>query len=102
MRGHSAVNQVHAKPACCQLACNRNACLNRTDGSAARERYARYGGGLFPVAWYDLQRFWAGHLPEGALRIGAAFERYEEGADGVTVRLKARPPPAAVRSVDAA
>jgi hypothetical protein len=63
-------------------------CLIRTDGSAARERYDRYGGGLFPVAWYDLQRFWAGHLPPGALQIGAAFERYEETAEGITVHLK--------------
>lgn len=43
------------------------------------------------MAWYDLQRFWAGHLPEGALQIGAAFERYEERPDGVTVRLKVHP-----------
>ena len=60
----------------------------RTDGTAARERYERYGGGLFPVAWYDLQQFWAAHLPQGALQIGSMFERYEEAGDAVIVHLK--------------
>ena len=60
----------------------------RTDGTAARERYERYGGGLFPVAWYDLQQFWAAHLPQGALQIGCTFERYEETGDAVVVHLK--------------
>lgn len=60
----------------------------RTDGTAGRERYERYGGGLFPVAWYDLQQFWAAHLPQGALQIGSTFERYEEAGDAVTVHLK--------------
>lgn len=62
---------------------------HRTDGTAARERYERYGGGLFPVAWYDLQRFWASHLPPDALQIGSQFERYEDLAEGgVIVHLK--------------
>ncbi len=61
----------------------------RTDGTAARERYAKYGGGLFPVAWYDLQRFWASHLPPGALQIGSLFDRYEDLEEGgVIVHLK--------------
>ena len=47
------------------------------------------------MAWYDLQRFWAGHLPEGALQIGSAFESYEESADGVIVHLKVHPTAAA-------
>jgi hypothetical protein len=62
--------------------------VGRTDGSAARERYDRYGGGLFPVAWYDLQQFWAMHLPQGALQVGSLFERYEETDDAVIVHLK--------------
>lgn len=61
----------------------------RTDGTAARERYAKYGGGLFPVAWYDLQQFWASHLPPNTLQIGSRFERYEDlGDEGVIVHLE--------------
>ena len=58
------------------------------DGNAVLERYNKYGGGLYPVAWYDLQQFWAGKLPEGALQIGATFERFEQSGDGVDVHFK--------------
>ncbi|EIE20795.1 FAD/NAD(P)-binding domain-containing protein [Coccomyxa subellipsoidea C-169] len=68
---------------------NTGQIIMTTDGTAARERYAKYGGGLFPVAWYDLQRFWASHLPPGALQIGSLFDRYEDLEEGgVIVHLK--------------
>ena len=62
------------------------------DGRAARERYDRYGGGLFPVAWYDLQSFFAARLPPGVLQVASAFECYEPGGPGspVTVHLRVR------------
>ena len=64
----------------------------RVEGGAARERYDRYGGGLFPVAWYDLQRFFAARLPPGVLQVASAFERYEPGGAGspVAVHLRVR------------
>ena len=74
----SAAHHSHAVLAC------------RMDGNAVLERYNKYGGGLYPVAWYDLQQFWAGKLPEGALQIGATFERFEQGADGVDVHFRVR------------
>ena len=64
----------------------------RVEGRAARERYDRYGGGLFPVAWYDLQSFFAARLPPGVLQVASAFERYEPGGAGspATVHLRVR------------
>lgn len=64
----------------------------RVEGRAARERYDRYGGGLFPVAWYDLQSFFAARLPPGVLQVASAFERYEPGGAGspVAVHLRVR------------
>ncbi|KAK9901587.1 hypothetical protein WJX75_003519 [Coccomyxa subellipsoidea] len=68
---------------------NTGEVIMTTDGTAARERYAKYGGGLFPVAWYDLQQFWARQLPPDALQIGSVFDRYEDlGEGGVIVHLK--------------
>ncbi|KAK9845839.1 hypothetical protein WJX81_003900 [Elliptochloris bilobata] len=69
---------------------NTGELLMQVDGRAARERYDRYGGGLFPVAWYDLQRFFAARLPPGVLEVASAFDRYEPGgADSpVTVYLR--------------
>ncbi|CAL8467996.1 g7534 [Coccomyxa elongata] len=74
---------------CVTIMKNTGEIIMTTDGTAARERYAKYGGGLFPVAWYDLQRFWAGHLPPNTLQIGSVFDRYEElGDEGVIIHLK--------------
>ncbi len=53
-----------------------------------RERYDKYGGAIFPVAWFDLQQFWARQLPEGTLQLNSIFDFYEETKDAVTVHLK--------------
>jgi hypothetical protein len=78
---------VHEKHTSCDCELS---CLSRVDGKAARARYDRYGGGLFPVAWYDLQSFFAARLPPGVLETASALERYEPGgADApVTVHLQ--------------
>ena len=60
----------------------------RKSGEAQRERYDKYGGGLFPVAWYDLQCFFASCLPPDVLEVNSAFESYTEDADSVTVTFK--------------
>ena len=60
------------------------------EGKAARARYDRYGGGLFPVAWYDLQSFFAARLPPGVLEVASAFERYEPGAADAPVTIHLR------------
>ncbi len=61
---------------------------HRFGGSEARKRYDKYGGAIFPVAWYDLQQFWARRLPAGALQLDSSFESYEETEDAVIVHLK--------------
>ncbi|KAK9808789.1 hypothetical protein WJX72_003718 [[Myrmecia] bisecta] len=58
------------------------------DGTAARLRYERYGGGLFPVSWYDLQCWLASWLPEGVLQTNSEFERYEEVEGGVVAHFR--------------
>ncbi|KAK9808815.1 hypothetical protein WJX72_004188 [[Myrmecia] bisecta] len=62
--------------------------LKETDGAATRLRYERYGGGLFPVSWYDLQCWLASWLPEGVLQTDSEFERYEEVEGGVVAHFR--------------